>query len=72
MPQEMTFAPVQERSQKTEQNLLDALEKLLVKKSITDLTVAEIAAEAGVTTGAIYRRFKDKQHLLQSAFIRFL
>lgn len=64
--------PIQARSRKTQQNLVDALERLLSSKSIGELTVAEIAAQAGVTTGAIYRRFKDKQDLLRAAFDRFL
>ncbi len=63
--------PKQARSIKTEQMLLDAFEKLLKEKSFFDLSVSEIATEAGVTTGAIYRRFKDKQDLLRSAFVRF-
>ncbi len=63
--------PKQARSIKTEQVLLDAFETLLKEKSFFDLTVSEIAAEAGVTTGAIYRRFDDKQDLLRSAFVRF-
>ena len=64
--------PVQDRSKKTQQALLDALERLLAEKTINELTVAQIAAEAGVTTGAIYRRFKDKKDLLHAAFDRFL
>lgn len=64
--------PLQARSQKTEQDLVTALEQLLSSKSISELTVAEIAIEAGVTTGAIYRRFRDKQDLLRAAFDRFL
>lgn len=64
--------PVQARARRTEQALLNAMEKLLAKKSIADLTVAEIADEAQLTTGAIYRRFKGKQDLLRAAFERFL
>lgn len=64
--------PVQNRSKKTHNDLLDALEHLLREKPITSLTVAEISRKAGLTTGAIYRRFKDKQALLQAAFVRFL
>lgn len=64
--------PVQARAQKTQQALLDALDRLLAEKSITDLTVSEIAREAGVTTGAIYRRFQHKQDLVRVAFERFL
>ena len=64
--------PLQARSRKTQQDLLDALERLLSRKSFAEITVAEIAAEAGLTTGAIYRRFRDKGDLLRAAFDRFL
>ncbi|MGI9283887.1 MAG: TetR/AcrR family transcriptional regulator [Pseudomonadales bacterium] len=67
-----TQVPVQERSKKTHHALLDALERLLAKKAFSALTVAEIATEADLTTGAIYRRFKDKHGLLLAAFDRFL
>lgn len=63
--------PKQARSLKTEQALLDALEALLVQKSFGDLTVSELAREADLTTGAIYRRFKDKEDVLRGAFQRF-
>ncbi len=63
--------PIQARARKTEQDLLDAFENLLTKKSFLDLTVAELAKEAELTTGAIYRRFKDKNDVLQCAFNRF-
>ena len=63
--------PLQARSRLTQEKLLNALEKLLATQSIHELTVNQIAAEAGVTTGAIYRRFKDKRALLQAAFERF-
>ncbi|MEM7019961.1 MAG: TetR/AcrR family transcriptional regulator [Pseudomonadota bacterium] len=33
--------------------------------------MSQIATEADLTTGAIYRRFKDKRALLQGAFERF-
>ena len=59
--------PVQDRAIATRERLLDALEKLLRTTSINELTVSAIAAEAGVTTGAIYRRFADKRGLLQAA-----
>ena len=72
MPKPSTQKPAQARSRKTEQELITALERLLSSKAIGELTVAEIAAEAGLTTGAIYRRFKDKQDLLRAAFDRFL
>lgn len=63
--------PKQARSIRTEQALLDALERLLIDRSFADLTVSVLAREAGLTTGAIYRRFKDKEDVLRAAFQRF-
>lgn len=68
---EKSRVPMQDRSQRTHQTLLDALENMLQHQSFSSLSVAEIAAEAGVTTGAIYGRFKDKQGLLHASFDRF-
>lgn len=65
-------APLQERSVKTQEALVEAFSRLLASKSFSDVTMAEIAAEAGVTTGAIYGRFKDKRGLLHAAFDRFM
>ena len=63
--------PTQERSKRTYNKLLDALEDLLEQRTIHDVSVSEIADKAGVTTGAIYRRFRDKRGLLQAAASRF-
>lgn len=62
--------PRQVRSKKTEQALLHALDNLLSRKSYAELTVSEIAAEAGLTTGAIYRRFENKDALLVASIAR--
>lgn len=59
-----TLTPKQDRSRRTEKALLRALESLLAHKSLEQISVAEIAQEAGLTTGAIYRRFRDKRGLL--------
>jgi len=67
-----SLIPQQDRSLRTQKLLLDALERLLSSHSYDKLTVAQIATEAGLTTGAIYRRFKDKRSLLQASFERFL
>jgi AcrR family transcriptional regulator len=66
-----SLAPQQDRSIRTQQTLLDALEHLLKTHPFDELTVAQIASEAGLTTGAIYRRFSDKRALLGAAFARF-
>jgi AcrR family transcriptional regulator len=49
---------VQRRSQDTRDRITDALERLLRAKDFQDIAVGELAEEAGVSPGAIYRRFE--------------
>ncbi len=51
----------QSRSKQTRDSLLKALEKLLETKDFADISVAEIAATAGVSPASVYRRFDKKQ-----------
>ncbi len=62
----------QKRSRKTRDKLVKALEKLLYKKSFEDITVAEIAKGAGVSTASIYRRFKNKDAFIPVLFEIYL
>ncbi len=55
----------QARSTETSRRLLAAAETLLEEKSFDDTSVQEIALRAGVTTGAFYARFRDKEAVLQ-------
>src|SRR5207237_1355610 len=60
-------------SHETLDRILDAPERLLDEKSFTEATLAEIMERAGVTVGAFYRRFPDKDallHLLDERFFR--
>jgi TetR/AcrR family transcriptional repressor of nem operon len=55
----------------TEQNrgaLLDAASRLLREKGIDGVGVAEIAKEAGLTHGALYKHFASKEALAAEAF----
>jgi AcrR family transcriptional regulator len=65
--------PVQQaRSQQTLERLLDSAEALIADKGFDDITVAEIAARAGLSVGAVYSRFRDKKgvlHCLQDRFV---
>jgi AcrR family transcriptional regulator len=63
--------PQQSRSQATLERLLDAAERVLASKSFGEATLAEIVEEAGVTVGAFYRRFPDKDALLHHLDDRF-
>ena len=64
--------PTQKRSLETEVALVDALGRLLMHTPFERLSVAAIAAEASLTTGAIYRRFRDKRDLLNCCFEQFV
>lgn len=61
----------QERSQETARRIVDAVETLLKRKAFDQLTMIEIAREAGLTPGAIYRRFENKEALLPHIFDRY-
>lgn len=49
---------VQKRSRETRDELIHALERLLRGRDFQDLSVQDLAEEAGVSPGAIYRRFE--------------
>ena len=57
--------PRQKRSAASLERLLAAAEEVLRERSFDAAGVAEIAARAGVTVGAFYSRFEDKESLLR-------
>lgn len=63
--------PRQSRSQETLHRILDAAERVLARKSFEEATLAEIMELAGVTVGAFYRRFPDKNALIHHLDERF-
>jgi TetR/AcrR family transcriptional regulator, acrAB operon repressor len=50
----------------TREALIDAAERTFRREGVTRTSLAEIAAEAGVTRGAIYWHFRDKAELLDA------
>src|SRR5277367_5142806 len=58
--------PVQSRSQQTVQRVLDAASSLLEQMPLEDVTTTRIAAEAGLSIGALYRFFPDKQSIIDA------
>lgn len=62
-----TAQPVQARSQKTRDSILQAALSMYAKKGYHKTTVDEIAAEAGVSTGIAYRYFRNKKDMLLAA-----
>lgn len=65
MSQVHPHAPQQARSRASERRLLAAARRVLAKKSFDRVSVAEIAAGAGLTVGGFYSRFASKEALLE-------
>ncbi len=63
--------PKQARSQRTLHALLDAAERALRTRSYQELSLSELARDAGVTTGAFYARFRSKDDLLPRLYERY-
>jgi len=64
-------APQQARTREGLARLLDAAEALVAAKGFDEAGTAEIARVAGSSVGALYRRFTDKNGLLQALHERF-
>jgi AcrR family transcriptional regulator len=62
--------PLQGRSQNTVQRVLDAASSLLEQMPLEDVTTTRIAAEAGLSIGALYRFFPDKQTIIDAIAVR--
>jgi AcrR family transcriptional regulator len=62
--------PLQGRSQQTVQRVLDAASSLLEQMPLEDVTTTRIAAEAGLSIGALYRFFPDKQTIIDAIAVR--
>jgi AcrR family transcriptional regulator len=63
-------APVQSRSQQTVQRILDGASSLLSQVPLEEVTTSRIAAEAGLSVGALYRFFPDKQTIIDAIAVR--
>lgn len=59
-----------EEAQATRNRILDAAETVFHEKGVAHSSLEEIAAEAGVTRGAIYWHFKDKAELFDAMMQR--
>ena len=62
--------PVQERSRKTLQRLLDSAEFILARHGLQGTTLPRIAAHARLSPASVYRRFRDKDALMAAVFER--
>ncbi|MEO6566418.1 MAG: TetR family transcriptional regulator [Casimicrobiaceae bacterium] len=55
-----------EVARETRERLLDAAETIFRERGVTRTSLAEVAAAAGMTRGAVYWHFKDKADLFQA------
>lgn len=67
-----TLAPQQARSRESLNRLLKSAVEVLGQQGVAGTTIPRIAAHAGLTAGAVYRRFRNKDVLLETAILRVL
>jgi len=62
--------PLQIRSQETVQRILRAASQLLASTAIEEITTSRIARKAGISVGALYRFFPEKQSIIDAIAVR--
>ncbi len=62
--------PVQDRSQDTVRQIISAASTLLERSALAEITTVRIAREAGLSVGALYRFFPDKQAIYDAIAVR--
>jgi AcrR family transcriptional regulator len=67
-----TLEPQQERSRESLRKLLRAAAEVLGQHGLDGTTIPRIAQHAGLTPGAVYRRFRDKDELLETTILGIL
>lgn len=67
-----TLAPQQARSRESLRKLQKATAEVLGQHGVEGATIPRIAQHAGLTPGAIYRRFHDKDALLEATILGML
>lgn len=67
-----SLAPQQARSRESLRKLLKAGAEVLGQHGVDGATIPRIAAHAGLTPGAVYRRFKDKDALFEAVILGIL
>lgn len=64
--------PIQARSNKTVEEILDAASALLGQIPFEQITTSRIAEQAGISVGALYRFYSDKQEIFDAIAVREL
>ena len=63
--------PVQKRSIEKKEKIIESGFELICKKGYYNTNTAEIAKNAGVSTGIVYQYFKDKHDIFIEALKKF-
>ena len=64
--------PLQARSNKTVEEILDAAASLLGRIPFEEITTSRLAQQAGISVGALYRFYSDKQEIFDAIAVREL
>lgn len=64
--------PKQRRSRESYERVLEAAHTLLEENGFDGFTIQEVAARSGVSVGAIYERFGNKETLLRAVHARLM
>ena len=64
--------PLQARSNKTEEEILDAAASLLGQVPFEEITTSRVAQQAGISVGALYRFYSDRQEIFDAIAVREL
>jgi len=72
MPPKAVLPAHQARSRGSLRKLLDASIAVLGRHGMEGTTIPRIARRAGLTPGSVYRRFQDKDALLETAILEIL
>lgn len=67
-----TLEPQQERSRESLRKLTKAAAEVLGQHGVEGTTIPRIAQHAGMTPGSVYRRFRDKEALLEAVVLGIL
>ena len=67
-----TLEPQQARSRESMQKLMKAAAEVLGQHGVEGATIPRIAKHAGLTPGAVYRRFPDKDALMETVILGIL
>lgn len=70
-PPQLRNVPTQARSRERVRRILDAADELLAEEGVVAFTTNQIARQAGVPVGSVYRYFPDKEAVVEALALRY-